>query len=237
MALFGLETINEAKEIDGLSLKAQLKHQVANELFKSKKTETMPCSLSFSNDELLSDLWKKIKLLINTSSKLNEYVYSNVIWNQIDLVDSHINELSGILKLSIANKSPLKQPHIAEKKSDMKDYKQCVGRSLQQFRMVFVDIFEDVRCFFNVGKSYVDRVKMQQIRTNIFLFVICLLEAGSHMEPENIVRICRFIFAELFPTQTLDIKEQIIADFLRSLYFLLAWFFTGKEPKTEEIGN
>lgn len=69
----------------------------------------MPCSLSFSNDLLLSDMWKKIKLLINTSSKLNEYVYNNVIWNQIDIVDSQISELNGILKLSVANKSLLKQ--------------------------------------------------------------------------------------------------------------------------------
>lgn len=69
-------------------LKAYLKFQVANELYKKKKTETIPCSLSFSNDLLLSDVWKKIKILINTSLKLNEYVYSNVIWNQIDIFDS-----------------------------------------------------------------------------------------------------------------------------------------------------
>lgn len=69
----------------------------------------MPCSLSFSNDVLLSDMWKKIKLLINTSSKLTEYIYNNVIWNQIDIVDSNITELDGVLKLCVANKSSLKQ--------------------------------------------------------------------------------------------------------------------------------
>lgn len=69
----------------------------------------MPCSLSFSHDLILSDMWKKIKLLINTSSKLNEYVYNNVIWNQIDIVDSTINDLNGILKMCAAGKSQLKQ--------------------------------------------------------------------------------------------------------------------------------
>lgn len=64
-------------------LKAQIKYQVANELFKNKKTQTIPCSLSFSNDLILGDMWKKIKLLINTSSRLNSYVYNNVVWNQI----------------------------------------------------------------------------------------------------------------------------------------------------------
>lgn len=55
----------------------------------------MPCSLSFSNDVILSDVWKRIKILINTSSRLNEYVYNNVIWNQISVVDSNIQELLG----------------------------------------------------------------------------------------------------------------------------------------------
>lgn len=90
-------------------LKSYVKFQVANELFKKKKTETIPCSLSFSNDMLLSDVWKKIKILINTSFKLNEYVYNNVIWNQIDILDSQINELQGITKICAANKSQLKQ--------------------------------------------------------------------------------------------------------------------------------
>ena len=69
----------------------------------------MPCSLSFSNDLLLSDFWSKIKILINTSTKLTEYIYNNVIWNQIDIVDSTSSELMGILKMCVANKSSLKQ--------------------------------------------------------------------------------------------------------------------------------
>ena len=47
-------------------------------------------NLNYSNDILLSDMWQKIKLIINTSSRLNEYVYNNVVWNQIDVVDSLI---------------------------------------------------------------------------------------------------------------------------------------------------
>jgi hypothetical protein len=48
-------------------------------------------------------------VLINTSDKLNEYVYNNVIWNQINILDSEINELQGIMKNCAANKSQLKQ--------------------------------------------------------------------------------------------------------------------------------
>lgn len=130
MVLFGLESINENKENDGLALKSYIKFQVANELFKKKKTETIPCSLSFSNDLLLSDVWRKIKILINTSHKLNEYVYNNVIWNQIDIIDSEINELQGIMKVCVANKSQLKQRKEATRSEEIKkellDYKACV---------------------------------------------------------------------------------------------------------------
>jgi hypothetical protein len=37
VVLCGLETINEVQEFDGLILKAQMKYQVVNELFRSKK--------------------------------------------------------------------------------------------------------------------------------------------------------------------------------------------------------
>ena len=109
VVLVGLESIVENKESDGLILKAHIKFQVASDLFKNKKTESIPCSLSFSYDQLLSDVWRKIRILINTSDRLNEYVYNNVIWNQIDILDSEITELNGILKLCAANKSQLKQ--------------------------------------------------------------------------------------------------------------------------------
>lgn len=89
----------------------------------------MPCSLSFSHDLILSDMWKKIKLLINTSSKLNEYVYNNVIWNQIDIVDSSINDLSAILKMCASGKSQLKQREDIATSSvgeTVMDYRSCV---------------------------------------------------------------------------------------------------------------
>lgn len=38
VVLCGLESINEYSEMDGIVLKAQIKYQVANELFKNKKT-------------------------------------------------------------------------------------------------------------------------------------------------------------------------------------------------------
>lgn len=94
----------------------------------------MPCSLSFSHDLILSDMWKKIKLLINTSSKLNEYVYNNVIWNQIDIVDSSINDLSAILKMCASGKSQLKQREDFTSSSmgdAVIDYRSCVELSLE----------------------------------------------------------------------------------------------------------
>lgn len=38
VVLFGLESINESKESDGLAMKAYMKYQVANELYQTKKT-------------------------------------------------------------------------------------------------------------------------------------------------------------------------------------------------------
>jgi hypothetical protein len=38
VVLFGLESINDNKDNDGLALKSYIKFQVANELFKKKKT-------------------------------------------------------------------------------------------------------------------------------------------------------------------------------------------------------
>ncbi len=202
----------------------------------------MPCSLSFSNDLILSDMWKKIKILINTSSRLNEYVYNNVIWNQLSVVDLSVLELSGQLAVSAPNKSELQQMRIQENsnssiREELADFKDCVSGMIQIFRLIFIDVFEDMRCFFICKSTYIDRVKMSPLRKNIFLYLICCLEDGTYLDPQNIVRICRFIFAEVFPHAKLDQKDQLIMDFLRSLYFLLAWFFTKKEVKPEEITN
>ena len=38
VVLCGLESINEAEEVDPIILKSQMKYQVANELFRNKKT-------------------------------------------------------------------------------------------------------------------------------------------------------------------------------------------------------
>jgi hypothetical protein len=54
-------------------------------------------------------MWRKISILINTSSRLNEYVYNNVIWNQINVVDSVVSELRGELTVSSPNKTALQQ--------------------------------------------------------------------------------------------------------------------------------
>lgn len=237
--LFGLESISESKESDGLVLKSYIKFQVANDLFKKKKTETIPCSLSFSNDLLLSDVWRKIRVLINTSQELNDYVYNNVIWNQIDILDSEINELQGIMKLCAANKSELRQRKevAGEERRDLIDYKSCVHRAIREFGLIFIDVFEDVRCFFKIGGSYIDRVRMEPARRNVFLLIICCLEDGSFIEPENIVKMCKYIFGEFFPPALFDIKDALIMEYLRAMYSLISWFYTKKEPAPEEINT
>jgi len=58
-----------------------------------------------------------------------------VIWNQIDIADSTINDLSGILKMSASNKSQLKQNSNVTGSLDnnqvIPDYRSCVERSLE----------------------------------------------------------------------------------------------------------
>lgn len=62
-------------------------------------------------------------------------MYNNVIWNQIDILDSEITELNGILKQCAANKSQLKQKtgpkSSTEGVRELVDYKGCVERSLE----------------------------------------------------------------------------------------------------------
>lgn len=48
---------------------------------------------------------------------------------------------------------------------------------------------------------------------------------------------CKYIFTELFPLNQFDIKDQLIMEYLRSMYHLLSWFYTKKEPKVEDINN
>lgn len=68
------------------------------------------------------------------------------------------------MKVCASNKSQLKQrselTNSMGGSRDLFDYKGCVERSLDEFRLIFIDIFEDVRCFFKIGGVYVDRVKM-----------------------------------------------------------------------------
>jgi hypothetical protein len=73
---------------------------------------------------------------------------------------------------------------------------------------------------------------MDEKRKNIFLFIICCLEDGSYMDPENIVKICRYIFEEIFKGKIpIDPKDPLVMDYLKSLYYMISWFFTKKEPK------
>lgn len=78
---------------------------------------------------------------------------------------------------------------------------------------------------------------MDSTRKNIFLLIICCLEDSSYIEPENIVKMCKYIFTELFPATQFDIKDLLIMEYLRSMYLLICWFFTKKEPKVEDINN
>ena len=79
---------------------------------------------------------------------------------------------------------------------------------------------------------------MNEKRRNIFLFIICCLEDGSHMDPENIAKISRYIVEQLFNHKIIiDQKDPLVMDYLKSLYYMISWFFTKKEPKPEEMNN
>lgn len=43
------------------------------------------------------------------------------------------------------------------------------------------------------------------------------------------------MFTELHPQVVFDSKDPLIMDYMRSMYFLLSWFYTKKEPKVEDI--
>jgi hypothetical protein len=101
-------------------------------------------------------MWKKIRILINTSSRLNKYIYDNVIWNQINVVDCNVYELKGKLTVSVPNKTELQQFNPQENhtnfiKEHLTDFKDCVGAMVELFRLIFIDVFEDMRCFFICG--------------------------------------------------------------------------------------
>lgn len=58
------------------------------------------------------------------------------------------------------------------------------------------------------------------------------------MDPENIVKIARYVTEQLFSHRVIiDQKDALVMDYLRSLYYMIAWFFTKKEPKVDEINN
>jgi hypothetical protein len=58
------------------------------------------------------------------------------------------------------------------------------------------------------------------------------------MDPENIVKIARYVLEQLFNQRVVvDQKDPLVMDYLKSLYYMISWFFTKKEPKTEEVNN
>ena len=48
---------------------------------------------------------------------------------------------------------------------------------------------------------------------------------------------CKYIFTELYPAVQFDSKDPIIMDYMRSMFFMLCWFYTKKEAKVEDINN
>ena len=77
-------------------------------------------------------------------------------------------ELNGELKISAPNVSELHQnrvgalgnPQKSDYKEEVSDFRDCVEKVIEIFRLVFIDIFEDMRCFFICGTTYIDKVKM-----------------------------------------------------------------------------
>jgi len=78
---------------------------------------------------------------------------------------------------------------------------------------------------------------MEPLRKSIFLLIICCLEDNSFIEPENIVKMCKYIFTELHPTVQFDSKDPLIMDYMRSMFYLICWFYTKKEAKLDDINN
>jgi hypothetical protein len=48
---------------------------------------------------------------------------------------------------------------------------------------------------------------------------------------------CKYIFTELYPLNQFDIKDQLIMEYLRSMYYLISWFYTKREPKIEDVNH
>lgn len=109
--MFGLETLEEEekKGNDPLVAKAYLKFGVGRDLFKMRKMESLPCSLSFSNDNMLMEAWKRIKILINASMETSEYIYDNLIYNQINFVDCQFSDLRAIMRSCVQDRSRLRE--------------------------------------------------------------------------------------------------------------------------------
>lgn len=69
--------------------------------------ESLPCSLSFSNDSLISEAWKRIKILVNGQRRVNEYIYDNAIFNEIDLIDCQMADMNAMLRMCVCNQTRL----------------------------------------------------------------------------------------------------------------------------------
>lgn len=49
------------------------------------------------------------------------------------------------------------------------------------------------------------------------------------MDPENIVKISRYILEQLYSHKVvIDQKDPLVMDYLKSLYHMISWFFTKK---------
>ena len=82
------------------------------------------------------------------------------------------------------------------------EYKYAVEWAVDVFKLLFIQLFEDVRCFVVCGSSYFHKVDLDPKRKKIFYFLLTSLEEGGHIEPESIVKICKAIFITFFQDET-----------------------------------
>ena len=54
------------------------------------------------------EAWKRIKLLINASMEMSEYIYDNLIYNQINFIDCQFSDLKAIMRSCVQDRSRLR---------------------------------------------------------------------------------------------------------------------------------
>jgi hypothetical protein len=137
---------------------------------------------------------------------MSEYIYDNIVYNEIDLIDCQFSDLRALLRTCVRDRSRLRDnvfELFEEEALNMpNEYKYAVEWAVDVFKLLFIQMFEDVRCFVVMGANYFHKVQLDAKRKRIFFLLLSCLEEGGHIEPENIVKISKAIFMQFFQEET-----------------------------------